>query len=87
MEDRSLGAILLEYTTLSPQQLDEALNFQKDKNVRLGESLVQLNFLYQEDILKALSYQLGIGYLNDLDPDSVPNDLVHAVPINFAKKK
>lgn len=86
MEDRSIGSILLEYTTLTQKQLDEALSFQRDKGLRLGESLVQLKFLNQEDILKALSYQLGIGYLNKIDPDSIPNDLVHSVPINFAKK-
>lgn len=86
MLDRSLGAILLEYTTLTPQQLDEALIFQRDKNLRLGEALVQLRFLNQEDILKALSFQLGMDYTTKLEADSIPNDLIHAVPINFAKK-
>lgn len=86
MEDRSLGAILMEYTTLAPQQLDEALVYQRDKNMRLGEALVHLRFLSQEDILHALSVQLGIDYVGDIDADEIPNDLVHAVPINFAKK-
>lgn len=86
MEDRSLGNILLEYTTLSTQQLDEALVYQKDRGLRLGESLVQLRFLSHEDILRALSVQLGIDYIKEIDADSIPNDLVHAVPINFAKK-
>lgn len=86
MEDRSLGAILLEYTTLTPQQLDEALIYQRDRGARLGESLVHLKFLQPEDILKALSYQLGIDYLTSINPDEVPNDLVQAVPINYAKK-
>ncbi len=86
MQDRSLGAILLEYTTLNPRQLDEALIYQKEKNIRLGEALVQLKFLPQEDILKALSYQLGIEYVTDLEHDKIPSDLIRAVPINFAKK-
>lgn len=86
MEDRSLGNILLEYTTLSTQQLDEALIYQRDRGLRLGEALVQLRFLSHEDILRALSVQLGIDYIKEIDADSIPNDLVHAVPINFAKK-
>ncbi|MBF0106447.1 MAG: type II secretion system ATPase GspE [Deltaproteobacteria bacterium] len=86
MLDRSLGGILLEYTTLTPQQLDEALAFQKDKDIRLGEALIQLRYLHQEDILKALSYQLGIDYISVLNFDDIPNDLIHSVSINFAKK-
>lgn len=86
MDDRSLGSILLEYTRLTPQQLDEALLYQKDKGMRLGESLVQLHFLHAEDILRALSIQLGIDYTTLINPDEIPNDLIQSVPINFARK-
>ena len=86
MHSRSIGNILLEYTLLTPQQLEEALAFHRDKDMRLGEAIIQLNFLKQEDILRALSLQLGLDYLEDLNPDEVPNDLIQAVPINFAKK-
>jgi general secretion pathway protein E len=86
LHSRSIGNILLEYTLLTPQQLEEALAFHRDKDMRLGEAIIQLNFLKQEDILRALSLQLGLDYLEDLNPDEVPNDLIQAVPINFAKK-
>lgn len=85
MEDRSLGAILIEHTSLTAQQLDEALIYQKDKNMRLGDALVQLHYLRSEDILHALSVQLGMGYLNQIDADEIPNDLVNMVSINYAK--
>lgn len=86
MDSRSLGGILMEYTTLSSKQLDEALLYQKDKDIRLGEALVQLGFLHNEDILRALSYQLGMSYVTQINPDEIPNDLIRIVPINFAKK-
>lgn len=86
MQDRSLGNILLEYTTLTPPQLEEALIYQRDKNMRLGDALVQLRFLGQEDILMALGNQLGMDYLTEIAPDEIPNDLIHSVSINFAKK-
>ena len=84
MDDRGLGSILLEYTRLTPQQLDEALIYQRDKQMRLGEALVQLHFLHTEDVLRALSMQLGIDYLTTINPDEIPSDLIQAVPINFA---
>lgn len=59
---------------------------QREKGVKLGDALVQLRFLRAEDILKALSIQVGIPYINEIVPDSVPSDLVNQVPINFAKK-
>ena len=86
MDNRSLGSILLEYTRLSPQQLEEALLYQKEKSLRLGEALTQLKFLHSEDILRALSIQLGIDYVHEINPDDIPNDLVKTVPINFARK-
>jgi len=86
MESRSLGAILLENTALTQEQLEEGLTFQKDKGIKLGEALVQLKFLRNEDILKALSIQLGIPYTNRLETEEIPNDLIVPVPLNYAKK-
>ncbi len=86
MEDRSLGAILLENSTLTQEQLEEALNYQREKGVKLGEALIQLKFLRNEDILKALSIQLGIPYLNKLESDGISSDIVSLLPLNYAKK-
>lgn len=86
MDDRSLGNILLENTSLTEAQLEEGLMVQKEKNIKLGEALVQLRFLKNEDILKAISIQLGIPYLSVLRTDEVPLDLMRKIPINFAKK-
>jgi len=86
MEDRSLGAILLENSTLTQEQLEEALSYQREKGVKLGDALIQLKFLRNEDILKALSIQLGIPYMNKLESEEASTDVVSAVPLNFAKK-
>lgn len=86
MEDKSIGQILLENTALTPQQLDEALVVQREKGFRLGEALVQLRFVRPEDILKALSIQMGIPYINEVNPEEIPTDLILQVPINFAKR-
>jgi len=86
MEDKSLGAILLETTSLTEEQLEQALKFQKEKGIRLGDALVQLKFLRTEDILKGLSIQLGFPYENKINVDLIPPDLVTHLPINYAKK-
>lgn len=81
-----MGNILLENTSLTEAQLEEGLMVQKEKHIKLGEALVQLRFLKSEDILKAISIQLGIPYVSVLKTDGVSLDLVKKVPINFAKK-
>ncbi len=86
LDHRNLGTILLEFTKLTPAQLDEGLAFQKEKNLRLGESLTQLGYLNWEDVLRAISLQMGMDYVSEIDPDSIPSDLINTVPINFAKK-
>jgi len=86
MLDKSLGNILLENTALTEAQLEEGLLVQREKGIRLGEALIQLRFLRSEDILKAISIQLGIPYLSSIKPEDIPSDAFSPVPINFAKK-
>jgi len=86
MDDRSLGNILLENTSLTEAQLEEGLLVQREKNVKLGEALVQLRYLKSEDILKAISIQVGIPYLSRLKTDEIPYDYIKKIPINYAKK-
>ncbi|MBI4367353.1 MAG: Flp pilus assembly complex ATPase component TadA, partial [Deltaproteobacteria bacterium] len=86
MEERSLGAILLESTSLTEEQLDQALEIHRTRGIKLGEALVQLKFLRTEDILKALSIQLGFPYENRISVEDVPGDLLTPLPINYAKK-
>lgn len=86
MEDKSLGAILLETTSLTEDQLEQALTVHREKGIKLGDALVQLKFLRMEDILKALSIQLGFPYENKINVDEIPQELITPLPINYSKK-
>ena len=85
MEERSIGAILLDTTSLTEDQLNQALVVQREKGIRLGEALVQLKFLRNEDILRALSIQLGFPYESKIDVDLINLELIDSLPINYAK--
>lgn len=86
MEDKSLGAILLESTSLTEEQLEQALTVHRERGIKLGDALIQLKFLRTEDILKALSVQLGFPYENKINIEDIPTDLISELPINYAKK-
>jgi general secretion pathway protein E len=82
----SLPEILLRETPLTEAELTEALDIQREKSGKLKEILLKLNYLKEEDFLKALSKWLGIPYLAELFPSEINPELINKVPINFAKK-
>ena len=83
---RPLGQILLESFNLSPEKLDEGLRHQAEKGGRLGEVLVQLKAVTEEDVGRALAAQLDLPWVASIGVDDVDPELVKRVPINFAKQ-
>lgn len=60
---KRLGEILVESEVLSPQNLEEALVHQKKEGGLIGQILIRLGYVAEEDVAAALSRQLGIPYL------------------------
>ncbi len=81
-----IGQILQQKYSLSAEHLEEALRIQKEKGGRLGEILVRLRYIKQEDLLQALGIQLEIPYMARLDKTQIDRDLIRLVPIGFAKR-
>ncbi|MBI5409256.1 MAG: type II secretion system ATPase GspE [Nitrospirae bacterium] len=72
-----LGKVLLELNLITPEKLEIALKEQAalDKTAprRLGEILVNLGFISEDDMLRALSSQFGLKYLKFTEfPKTVP---------------
>jgi hypothetical protein len=65
-----LGALLLETRLITPQQLDQALEVQRGSGKRLGQVVVELGWLFEQDIARALALQNGLEYI-DLEATSV----------------
>jgi general secretion pathway protein E len=80
---RLIGDILVE-AGLSSERLKKALELQKKRGGRIGTLLIRLNFLKEEEVLKALSEQVGLPYLSDLG--EIDRELALKVPITYAKK-
>jgi len=79
---KQLGELMIERGIIDRKQLEKALVAQKDKNILLGEVLVELGFATEEDIAQALTCQFGFPFLPlanyDIDPEvikSVPENV------------
>lgn len=81
-----LGEMLLESGTISHEQLQEALDIQKQsENKRLGVILKELGYVDESKIMKVLESQLGIPFI-DLAHTSIAPEMSQYVPINIARR-
>ncbi|RKY28267.1 MAG: hypothetical protein DRP61_02185 [Candidatus Omnitrophota bacterium] len=62
-----LGKILIKKGVITPAQLEEALEIQKNTKEFLGSILLRKNFIKEEDLLEAFSEQLDIPFLKFKD--------------------
>jgi general secretion pathway protein E len=81
-----LGAILEDKFGLSEAKLLEAINIQGTKGGRLGEILVRLRAITEEQLLQALAVQFELPLLLHLDENQVDHEWVKKVPIHFARR-
>ena len=80
-----LGAILLGTTHLTEEQLDEARAAQAANGGRLADHLLSSGRVSADQVLEALSRQLGLPVLPSIDTGHIDEDLIERVPIGFAK--
>ena len=81
-----LGAILEDKFGLSEVKLLEAINIQGTKGGRLGEILIRLRGITEDQLLQALAIQFEIPWLPNLDVSQVDHEWVKKVPIHFARR-
>ncbi|GMT96451.1 type II secretion system ATPase GspE [Corallococcus caeni] len=84
---RPLGEILRALVpALTPEKIQEALAAQQEKGGRLGEVLVGMKAVSEEDVARALGHQLDLPYLQRIFVEEVDAELVKRIPINFARQ-
>ncbi|HWV38971.1 MAG TPA: type II secretion system ATPase GspE [Vulgatibacter sp.] len=83
---RPLGEILRETAGLSAEKLTEALGRQAEHGGRLGEILVGMKAVTEDQVLRALALQLDLPFLEEIDERALDPELVRRIPINFAKQ-
>lgn len=64
---RLLGNLLIEKGKITKEQLDEALEYQKQKGIRLGVALAELGYITEADVLDVFSQHLEMPRLQHLD--------------------
>jgi type IV pilus assembly protein PilB len=80
-----IGELLLKEKRITPQQLQEALNYQKANGGKLGFNLVKLGFVKDEELTALLSKQYGVPSIN-LAQFEIEASVLKLIPSDTAQK-
>jgi len=80
-----IGELLLKERRITPEQLQEALTYQKAHGGKLGAALVKLGFVRDEDITALLSKQYGVPSIN-LTQFDIDAAIIKLIPLDTAQK-
>src|SRR5688572_13659824 len=80
-----IGELLLKEKRITPEQLQEALNYQRQHGGKLGFNLIKLGYVKDDEITALLSKQYGVPSiaLGEFDVDAA---VVKLVPAETAQK-
>ncbi len=80
-----IGEVLLKEKRITPEQLQEALNYQRQNGGKLGFNLIKLGYVKDDEIIALLSKQYGVPSiaLGQFDVDAT---VVKLVPAETAQK-
>ncbi len=72
---------------ITPEQLEEALAYQKEKGGRLGELLLtKFKAITESDLIKALAEQFEIEYITNLTGMKLDIELIQKFPKTFSRR-
>ncbi|WP_432800261.1 GspE/PulE family protein [Poriferisphaera sp. WC338] len=86
LKGRRIGRILNKMEKVTRDQVQEALTLQKERKgaLPLGQLLVELGYVTQEDVNMALAAQSGMEIV-DLDDFDITEEVAHRIPAETAE--
>jgi len=80
------GELCLEKGLVKEDQLAKALSVQKEKGLKLGETLEQMKLISSLQKYELLSEQLGLKFFSQLLTEQIDSELCKELPIGFVKQ-
>ena len=75
INNKTLGELLFDRGIINQAQMEQGLDIQRTKGGLIGEILVELGFVKEDDVAQALTAQYGFPYLPlgnyDIDPEII----------------
>ena len=84
-EKKKIGDVLKEAGVIDDFQLESALSHQRNWGGKLGAILVELGFVQEPELARALAEKLHLPYVNLFDPE-IPEEITSLIKPEIAKK-
>jgi type IV pilus assembly protein PilB len=81
-----LGEMLVASGAVSEAQLREAMAYQRNGGIRLGEALLKLGFVDETTLTRTLAKRLNLPFV-DLTKGKVPESVLARIPKDFAREQ
>jgi len=78
-----IGDLLIKKGLITPEQFEMAAQESQRSGEIIGKTMVQMKLITQEQLLEALSEQLGLGYFASLKDINISLDVIKAIPAKF----
>ena len=86
LEQRYIGEILVRRGALEPEKLEGALETAANRAIDLRDFLVATHTVEDDKVVRALADEVGMEFIEKIATDLIPEGLIDAVPINFARQ-
>jgi len=83
LKDR-LTEILIHNKLITQEQLDKALDVQKEKGGKLSDIIIELKFIKENELVSTLSEGLGLPLI-DLKRFKIDHEVVKFIPVDIAR--
>jgi len=83
---KSLGALLVDNKVVTQEQLNQALDRQREKGGLLGDVIVEMGLASEVQVLAALAQQLNIPHLTPDEVVFIDPEIIKLVPDRIARK-
>lgn len=82
---KRIGELLKEAGLITDDDLEKALQIQKEEGTRLGRILVKHDFITENQLMQVLEQQLGIPFI-DLSKVEIPEEVQKIIPFPLVKR-
>lgn len=83
---KRLGSLLVNAKIITETQLGEVIELQRTQGGKLGNILIQKGFIDEKTLLKFLSRQFGIEFVDIPAKEPLPDEVIHMIPENIARR-
>lgn len=82
---KQLGELLLERGLIKKEELEKALQVQREKGGLLGQILIKMNIVTEEEIAHIITVQYGFPYL-PLSCYEIDDECIKLIPENVSRQ-